>query len=132
MSDLKNWPDDTDGDVFRILDERNFDFESEQDIEFSIDFRSWPLSIKAQQKALEKLPGSKFIELDEEYQDDDINSGYLSYIIKSRVTYELVTEEQKNYLTYSTSWTGTVIRGVFVVLAVDELNTVSNFMLSMF
>ena len=52
MSDLKNWPDDTDGDVFRILDERNFDFESEQDIEFSIDFKSWPLSIKAQQKAL--------------------------------------------------------------------------------
>ena len=95
MSDLKNWPDDTDGDVFRILDERNFDFESEQDIEFSIDFKSWPLSIKAQQEALEKLPGSKFIELDEEYQDDDINSGYLSYIIKSRVTYELVTEEQK-------------------------------------
>ena len=95
MSDLKNWPDDTDGDVFRILDERNFDFESEQDIEFSIDFRSWPLSIKAQQKALEKLPGSKFIELDEEYQDDDINSGYLSYIIKCRVTFEFVTEEQK-------------------------------------
>lgn len=90
-----SWPDDTDGDVFRILEERNFDFDSEQFIEFSIDFKSWPLNKDLQQKALSKLPDAKFIELDEAYQEEGLNSGYLSYTLKDKVTYELVKKEQK-------------------------------------
>lgn len=41
-----NWPDDEDGDVLRVLDERGFDFNKEVKIDFEIDFDHWPLSKK--------------------------------------------------------------------------------------
>ena len=41
-----NWPDDADGDLFRILEAKEFDFDKEVKIDFEIDFDHWPLSKK--------------------------------------------------------------------------------------
>ena len=44
-----NWPNDADGDVFRRLEEKNFDFDSTVQVDFNIDFDHWPLSKEEQE-----------------------------------------------------------------------------------
>ena len=95
MNEDKNWPEDTDGDVFRILEERQFDFNTPHEIEFPIDFNTWPLNKAQQEQAIKRLPEAKFIQLDESEYEDNENSGYLSYIVKEKVTYDFVIKEQK-------------------------------------
>ncbi|MFD2177913.1 ribonuclease E inhibitor RraB [Veronia pacifica] len=95
MNSKNIWPEDADGDAFRILEQRDFDFGQSHEIEFSIDFPSWPLTEEQQKLVLDKLPEAKFTELEPEYLEEDDNSGYVSFFIKDKVTYELIVREQK-------------------------------------
>jgi hypothetical protein len=38
----RNWPDDADGDVMRRLQDANFDFSREVELDFNVDFETWP------------------------------------------------------------------------------------------
>jgi len=38
------WPNDADGDVFRRMQKSEFDFDKAIDIDFNVDFDSWPPS----------------------------------------------------------------------------------------
>ncbi|MEM7208860.1 MAG: ribonuclease E inhibitor RraB [Pseudomonadota bacterium] len=95
MSEKINWPTDIDGDVLRLLEERDFDFNAVHEIEFIIDFRCWPLSKDQQEDVLESLPEARFVEADEDSLDEGDPAGYVSLTVKNMVTYEFVTDECK-------------------------------------
>ena len=95
MSDKNIWPDDTDGDVLRILDERGFDFSCDHNIEFNIDFKHWPLNQTEQEQVREKLPMARFIDPTEEDIADGDDSGFVICVVKGQVSYDFVVKEQK-------------------------------------
>ena len=83
------WPNDADGDVLRSLEENGFDFTKEYEIDFNIDFNSWPPPEEAINKIREYYPNIETYEQEEEYE------GYLQFKVKSKVNYELVTSMQR-------------------------------------
>ena len=83
-----SWPNDADGDVLRRLQESGFNFEQEQEIEFMVDFDSWPPPEGAID-TLQKEYGNT-----EVYPPEDDLEGYLLFKIKSILTYELVINAQ--------------------------------------
>lgn len=114
MNNSGNWPNDVDGDVFRLLEKRNFDFESDHEIDFNIDFSSWPLTKEQEDEILEKLPGAGFVDPDEESLEEGDNFGYVLYTVKGKVTYEFVTQEQKRLTSLFAHFGGVCISwGVF-------------------
>ncbi|MCF2859142.1 ribonuclease E inhibitor RraB [Pseudoalteromonas sp. SMS1] len=91
MTETSSWPSDADGEMLRILAERDFDFKAIHNIEFYVEFASWPLT-EAQQKEIEnKLPEVDYIEPNVE----DELPGHVLFTAKSKVTHEFVTQEQK-------------------------------------
>ncbi len=83
-----NWPNDADGDVFRRLKESGFNFELEHDIEFLVDFESWPPA----QEVVDKLKNRYGnVEL---YSPEEDSEGYLLFNIKNKVTYDFVVNIQ--------------------------------------
>ena len=95
MHKHQTWPSNSDGDMFRILAERNFDFSKEQEIEFTIDFKSWPLNQEQSAAIRERLPDASTVSIDETMLEGGENSGYLSFIIKREITYDFIISEQK-------------------------------------
>ncbi len=101
-----SWPDDADGDVFRNLESDGFDFTKEYDIDFNVDFEDWPPSKEAINLLKSKYKNTKVIEP----ESDDTN-GYVTFQIRAKVTYELVTSTQtqvtqamKKYRGWCESW----------------------------
>ena len=84
-----NWPDDADGDVLRRLEQEGFDFTQVHEIDFNVDFESWPPPEKAISLLSEKYGNIEIIPPEEEYE------GYVLFRIKDRLTYELVIHVQE-------------------------------------
>jgi len=89
-----NWPDDTDGDVLRGMQESDFDFEKKVDIDFNIDFEHWPLSEEEKNHVASLYPNCEFIDPTEEEIADGIDMGYVQFQIHDKVTYDLVVNTQ--------------------------------------
>jgi hypothetical protein len=90
-----NWPDDEDGDLFRMLDERGFNFSKEVKIDFEIDFDHWPLTKKEIDAITRRYPGCEFNDPDEE----DIAQGEVTRTVNlqviSKVTYDFIVRTQE-------------------------------------
>jgi len=89
-----NWPNDADGDVLRNLEKQDFDFDKVWEIDFNIDFASWPLSLEAQQGIKSIYPNCVFEEPDDEDIEEGNTSGYVRLTVKSQLTYDLVIRMQ--------------------------------------
>jgi hypothetical protein len=87
--DQTSWPTDADGDVLRRLASAGFDFGVEHDIDFNVDLDQWPPS----PSCLSWLSA----QFDNVYQHDpsDDFPGYIRVVVRARVTYQLVTETQR-------------------------------------
>ncbi|MCU7811205.1 MAG: ribonuclease E inhibitor RraB [Candidatus Thiodiazotropha sp. (ex Notomyrtea botanica)] len=83
------WPNDADGDVLRGLDQEEFDFSRAYEIDFNVDFESWPPPEKAISLLSEKYGNIEIIQPEEEY------SGYVVFRIIDKLTYELVMHIQE-------------------------------------
>jgi hypothetical protein len=86
MNNLLNpiWPQDADGDVFRRLESDGFNFDLLHSIDFNIDFDAWPPSPE-----LIKLLRNQYSNL-KVFEPDDQGSGYVQFVVESKLTYELV------------------------------------------
>lgn len=85
------WLDDVDGDVLRRLQDDGFDFSAVADIDFSIDFASWPPSAACMATLSGHYPDAELIEPE---RDDDGN-GFVLIILRDRLSYELVMRVQR-------------------------------------
>ena len=90
-----NWPQDEDGDVFRRLEEDGFDFEQEVSIDFNIDFDEWPVSDATLEFMKSQYPNGVLMYPDEDDFAEGIDKGYYSFVIKAKLSYELVVNTQK-------------------------------------
>ena len=79
-----NWPKDADGDVFRRLEASGFNFELAHNIDFNIDFETWPPSPDFINTLQNQYPNVEM------FEPDNSGSGYVLFVIKSKLTYELV------------------------------------------
>jgi hypothetical protein len=84
------WPQDVDGDVFRRMQASGFDFEKPCDIDFNIDFDTWP-------------PADEFLNLlrnrfskVELFEPDQNGDGYVQVVVHAPLTYELVMSVQSS------------------------------------
>lgn len=85
---LPTWPENADGDVFRKLSSKGFDFSKVYTIDFNVDFNQWPPSTSAVQILNANFPGVKV------YEDDDGKGGYVLFKLHDKLTYELVMSTQ--------------------------------------
>jgi len=89
------WPDDEDGDILRMLEERDFDFDKEAKIDFEIEFDHWPLSKKEIDSITRDYPGCELNDPDEEDIAEGITTGTVNLQITSKITYEFICSTQK-------------------------------------
>lgn len=82
------WPNDADGDVFRNLESNGFDFDMTYDIDFNVDFSSWPPPAEAIKLLTAKYPN---LTVYEPFEDGD---GYILFRLHDLVSYELVMRVQ--------------------------------------
>ncbi|MEZ5465037.1 MAG: ribonuclease E inhibitor RraB [Lysobacteraceae bacterium] len=99
------WPDDADGDVFRRLFERGFDFSEPHSVDYNVDFSSWPPD-KSAIELLRSQYGSITL-----YEPDEHGDGYVQFHIYAPLTYEgvitvqsTVNEAMKPYGGVCESW----------------------------
>lgn len=90
-----NWPQNEDGDVFRRLQEDGFDFSKEVEIEFNISFDTWPIPEETNQYLKKRFPDGVLIHPDEDDFAQGIDKGYFSFVVKDKLSYELVMDIQK-------------------------------------
>lgn len=83
-----SFPDDVDGDVLRRLELDGFDFSKPHEVEFCVDFESWPPSQKAIEILCSKFGSVEVIEPDEE------DEGYIIVKVKAEVTHSFVVHYQ--------------------------------------
>jgi len=84
-----NWPNVADGDVLRRMEASGFDFTKPQEIDFMIDFKSWPPDAKAVE-----ILSAKFGDV-ELFDPDDEGAGYALVKVTAKVGYELVMHYQE-------------------------------------
>lgn len=86
MKNSKNfaWPQDADGDVLRRLQSNGFDFDAPVDIDFNVDFDTWPPAEEFLEALNSQFPRVK------EYGPDSNGKGYVLIVVNAPVTYELV------------------------------------------
>jgi hypothetical protein len=60
------WPEDAEGDVFRRLEEDNFDFSKPHKIDFNIDFMEWPPAREAMTLLAATYPDAAISEVSED------------------------------------------------------------------
>ena len=89
------WPNDVDGDVFRRLEEHNFDFTKEYEIDFNIDFDYWPPTEEAIVEIKKYYPQTKVYPPDQEDFKNGNDIGYLQFQVTAKVTYDLVMKIQE-------------------------------------
>jgi regulator of RNase E activity RraB len=111
MTHVMKWPDDADGDVLRILEEKGFDFEKEIKIDFEIEFDHWPLSKNEIGAITRFYPGCELNDPDEEDIAEGILTGTVNLQVTSKVTYEFIvntqeeiTKKVKQYGGWCESW----------------------------
>tara|TARA_R110001583_G_scaffold66418_1_gene190920 strand:- start:182 stop:499 length:318 start_codon:yes stop_codon:yes gene_type:complete len=95
-----NFPNDVDGDVLRRLEESGFDFSKTWEIDFNVDFNSWPPAQEAL-NILEKEYGA--IEVFEPEEESD---GYVLFNITSIVTYDLIMDTQRKASSLASTFGG--------------------------
>ena len=88
MSTPATWPTDADGDVFRRLEAKNFDFTAEYAIDFNVDFEDWP----PHPDAIAWLQ-SRYQDVEVYEPEEDFN-GYIQFKIHSKLSYTLAIETQ--------------------------------------
>jgi hypothetical protein len=86
--EINNWPNDADGDVFRRLNAKGFDFSRSHIIDFNVDFDQWPPSKKAISAITNAFPEVRM------YDDSESGGGYMIFNLSCVLTYELVMETQ--------------------------------------
>ena len=84
---MTDWPNDDDGEVLAALEADGFDFALDHEVEYMVDFPSWPPA----GEAITAL--AKFGET-ESFDPDDID-GYVVVTIRQKVSYETVTGTQR-------------------------------------
>lgn len=82
------WPCDADGDVFRRLAAAGFDLSKETDIDFNIDFDTWPPS-PALMQTLEKRFANVAL-----HEPDSHGDGYAQLVLRNLLTYDFVISTQ--------------------------------------
>jgi hypothetical protein len=85
-----NWPNDADGDVFRRLQQSNFDFDRRHLIDFDVDFEDWPPQEEAIELLKREFPTLKV------YAPNFEDEGYLQFQVHEFVSYELVVRIQEH------------------------------------
>ena len=83
-----NWPMDADGDVFRRLEAKGFDFSVPCSVDYNVDFSAWPPA----HEALEWLR-AQFGHV-EVFPPDPDSDGYVLFQIVGPLTYEGVVSTQ--------------------------------------
>jgi hypothetical protein len=83
-SSPKVWASDVDGDVFRQMQARGFDFETATDIDFNVDLDAWPPD-----EALMETLRAQFAKV-EAYPPDPTGKGYINFVVHAPLRYELV------------------------------------------
>ena len=94
LSPAPEWPEDTDGDMFRMLYEEGFDFTQPVNIAFNIDFNHWPLTESELLALQAQFPKCEVIEVDDE--DTGEVEGYVQIVRESTLNYEFVTSVQRH------------------------------------
>jgi hypothetical protein len=102
LNKKQTWPNDADGDVFRNLLKKGFDFEREYVIDFNIDFESWPKSDRFVSEILAEYPTALIKPIDEEYYLVQITA-VVDYDFIVRVQ-ETLTEIAKSEGGFCESW----------------------------
>ncbi|MDH5326245.1 MAG: ribonuclease E inhibitor RraB [Gammaproteobacteria bacterium] len=82
------WPDDEDGDVFRRLELNKFDFSREYEIDFNVEFETWPPQMEALGVLRDRYGNIRVIEPGDDY------NGYVQLSIVKKLNYPLVIEIQ--------------------------------------
>ena len=88
MNTPTSWPSDADGDVLRRLSAKAFDFSSEHEIDFNVDFEEWP----PHPGAIDWLE-SKYTRVEVHHPEAGF-TGYIQFKIRAKLTYELVMHIQ--------------------------------------
>jgi hypothetical protein len=83
------WPDDADGDVLRRMRAKGFDFANAVDVDFNVDFDTWPPA-----EELVRILGSKYSRM-RLYPSAAGDGGYILLVINAVLTYELVMSMQQ-------------------------------------
>lgn len=82
------WPDNADGDVLRRMESKGFDFRKPHEIEFNVDFNSWPPAKEAIDALKREYPSVLI------YPQMDSDPGYVQFRLFGLVSYNLVTKTQ--------------------------------------
>ena len=83
------WPNDSDGDVFRRLEERAFNFSISHSIDFNVDFEVWPPPKEALAWLKQKY-GRIGV-----HEPEDTFGGYVEFQVEAKLTYDLVVSTQE-------------------------------------
>jgi hypothetical protein len=94
------WPQDADGDVLRRLEADGFDFALLHSIDFNIDFNTWPPSSELIKLLLNQYSNLKV------FEPDNQGSGYVQFVVESKLTYELVMFVQSSVSELAASFGG--------------------------
>jgi regulator of ribonuclease activity B len=95
-----NWPNDVDGDVFRRLEQHDFNFSEYHSIDFNVDFENWPPMPEAVALIRKRYPNATIHEPRDKYQ------GYVQFQVRALVTYELVMNVQREMSTLMADFGG--------------------------
>ena len=91
-----DWPNDADGDVMRRLQSSGFNFDSEKEIDFNIDFDRWPPDLSVVGILENNLPSAKISVQDE----------YILVQARARLTYPFVIKMQADLSEISAAFGG--------------------------
>lgn len=94
------WPADVDGDVFRRMQLSGFDFEAPTDIDFNVDFDTWPPT----DEFVERLR-AQFAKV-EIFPPDSDGDGYVQAVVHAPLTYELVMFIQRSISDLASAYGG--------------------------
>ena len=83
-----NWPNDSD--VLRRLAKTGFDFTKTVEIDFNVDFETWP----PKPETMELL--KQYHNNVELYEPEEDSDGYVLFTINSVLTYKIVISTQEN------------------------------------
>ena len=97
---MTDFPGGADGDVFRRLCEKGFDFSQTITIDFNVDFEGWPPPQAAIVLLAAEYPGI------EVHEPGDGSSGYLQFKIHDQLSYELVIATQERVTRLMTPFQG--------------------------
>lgn len=84
------WPDDADGDVLRRIQASGFDFKREVEIDFIVDFDTWPPAEEVVRVLRAHYSRVKV------HSPDATGNGYVRFVVHAALTYELVMQVQSS------------------------------------